>query len=165
MECIVPLYLRVKGTSPPTITRCSNPTMAKFRADHYLVAEFQEVTDVKAIGEKVLEALKEVPELKDLAIVSKRLEGKQWSEILGRIDVPEGSKAFWAMVKKEVTDREPYNLFIRLDRNAEGNDIEAARAAVKNWAETLIVPKIKGKTDVKTIRVVQPNELYMPKLD
>ncbi len=139
--------------------------MAKFRADHYLVAEFQEVTDVKAIGEKVLEALKEVPELKDLAIVSKRLEGKQWSEILGRIDVPEGSKAFWAMVKKEVTEREPYNLFIRLDRNAEGEDIEAARAVVKNWAETLIVPKIQNKTAIKSIKVVQPNELYMPKLE
>ncbi len=139
--------------------------MAVFRADHYLVAEFQEISDVKATGEKVLAALKEIPELKDLAIVSKRLEGKQWSEILGRIDVPEGSKAFWAMVKKEVTEREPYNLFIRLDRNAEGDDIEAARATVKNWAETLIVPKIKDKTDVKTIKVVQPNELYMPKLD
>ncbi|MFW9918166.1 MAG: hypothetical protein ACFFED_01055 [Candidatus Thorarchaeota archaeon] len=139
--------------------------MAVFRADHYLVAEFQEVTDVKAIGEKVLEALKEVPELQDLAIVSKRLEGKQWSEIVGRIDVPEGSKAFWAMVKKEVTDREPYNLFIRLDRNAEGENIEAARAAVKNWAETLIVPKIQNKTDVKSIKVLQPNELYMPQLE
>ncbi|MFW9977055.1 MAG: hypothetical protein ACFFEJ_03050 [Candidatus Thorarchaeota archaeon] len=139
--------------------------MAVFRADHYLVAEFQEVTDVKAIGEKVLEALKEVPELQDLAIVSKRLEGKQWSEIVGRIDVPEGSKAFWAMVKKEVTDREPYNLFIRLDRNAEGENIEAARAAVKNWAETLIVPKIQSKTDVKSIKVLQPNELYMPQLE
>ena len=139
--------------------------MAVFRADHYLVAEFQEISDIKATGEKVLAALKEVPELKDLAIVSKRLEGKQWSEILGRIDIPEGSKAFWAMVKKEVTEREPYNLFIRLDRNAEGEDIEAARAAVKNWAETFIVPKIKDNTDVKTIKVLQPNELYMPKLD
>ncbi len=139
--------------------------MAIFRADHYLVAEFQEVTDAKAIGEKVLEALKEVSELKDLAIVSRRLEGKQWSEISGRIDVPEGSKAFWAMVKKEVTDREPYNLFIRLDRNAEGENIEAARAVVKSWTETLIVPKIQQKTDVKSIKVLQANQLYMPKLD
>ena len=138
--------------------------MAVFRADHYLIAEFQEITDVKAIGEKVLEALKEVPELKDLAIVSKRLEGKQWSEILGRIDIPEGSKAFWAMVKKEVTEREPYNLFIRLDRNAEGGNIEEAREAVKKWAETVIVPKIQNKTDVKSIKVLQPNELYMPQL-
>ncbi|MDF1539805.1 MAG: hypothetical protein P1Q69_12970 [Candidatus Thorarchaeota archaeon] len=138
--------------------------MAVFRADHYLVAEFEEVTNVMDIGEKVLQALKEVLELKDLAIVTKRMEGKQWAEILGRIDVPEGSKAFWSMIKKEITEREPYNLFIRLDRNAEGNDIEEARAAVKKWAETEIVPKIEGKTKPKSIRVLQPNELYMPEL-
>ncbi len=138
--------------------------MAVFRADHYLVAEFEDTSDFIAVGNKVLEALKEVSELKDLAIVTKRMEGKQWAEILGRIDVAEGSKAFWAMVKKEVSDREPYNLFIRLDRNAEGADIEEARAAVKNWAETYVVPKIEAKTKVKTIKVLQANEIYMPDL-
>jgi len=139
--------------------------MAIFRADHYLVAEFEEISNVMDIGKKVLEALKEVPALKDLAIVTKRMEGKQWAEILGRIDVPEGSKAFWSMIKKETTEREPYNLFIRLDRNAEGNDIEEARAAVKNWAETEVVPKIEAKTNPKSIRVLQANELYMPELE
>ena len=139
--------------------------MAVFRADHYLVAEFEDASDFIAVGNKVLEALKEVSELKDLAIVTKRMEGKQWAEILGRIDVAEGSKAFWAMVKKEVSEREPYNLFIRLDRNAEGADIEEARAAVKNWAETYVVPKIEAKTKVKTIKVLQANEIYMPELE
>ncbi|MHA2426125.1 MAG: hypothetical protein ACXAEF_15160 [Candidatus Thorarchaeota archaeon] len=139
--------------------------MAVFRADHYLVAEFEDASDFMAEGNKVLEALKEVPELKDLAIVTKRMEGKQWAEILGRIDVAEGSKAFWAMIKKEVSEREPYNLLVRLDRNAEGEDIESARAFVKNWAESQIVPKIESKTKVKTIKVLQANELYMPKLD
>ena len=141
------------------------PIMAVFRADHYLVAEFEDASDFIAVGNKVLEALKEVSELKDLAIVTKRMEGKQWAEILGRIDVAEGSKAFWAMVKKDVSEREPYNLFIRLDRNAEGADIEEARAAVKNWAETHVVPKIEAKTKVKTIKVLQANEIYMPELE
>ncbi|MFW9850951.1 MAG: hypothetical protein ACFFF4_17625 [Candidatus Thorarchaeota archaeon] len=138
--------------------------MAVFRADHYLVAEFEDPSDFMAVGNKVLEALKEVPELKDLAIVTKRMEGKQWAEILGRIDISEGSKAFWAMVKKEITEREPYNLFIRLDRNAEGENIEDARAAVKKWAETQIVPKIESRTKIKSIKVLQANELYMPDL-
>jgi hypothetical protein len=40
--------------------------MAKFRADHYLIAEFEQVPDTKKTGEKVLAALKELPELKDL---------------------------------------------------------------------------------------------------
>ena len=138
--------------------------MAKFRADHYLIAEFEQVSDTKKIGDKVLVALKEVPELKDLAIVSKRMEGKSWSEILGRIDVPAGSKAFWAMIKKEVTEREPYHLLIRFDMNAEGESIEDARSNVRTWIEGNVSPKIEAKTSVKTIKVLQANEIFMPKL-
>ncbi len=138
--------------------------MPKFRADHYLIAEFETVTDTKQIGDKVLAALKENPELKDLAIVTKRLEGKSWSEILGRIDVPTGSKAFWAMVKKEITEREPYHLFIRFDMNGEGETIEDARVSVKSWVESNVVPKIQANTKTKTIKVLQANEIYMPKL-
>ncbi len=139
--------------------------MPKFRADHYLIAEFENVTDTKQIGDKVLAALKENPEMKDLAIVTKRLEGKSWSEILGRIDVPAGSKAFWAMIKKEITEREPYHLFIRFDMNGEGETIEDARASVKSWVESNVVPKIQANAETKTIKVLQANEIYMPKLD
>ncbi|MFW9768683.1 MAG: hypothetical protein ACFFF9_00665 [Candidatus Thorarchaeota archaeon] len=138
--------------------------MAKFRADHYLIAEFDDISDTKKTGDKVLAALKELPELKDLAIVSKRIEGKSWSEILGRIDVPAGSKAFWAMIKKDFTEREPYHLFIRFDMNAEGETINDARLNVKNWVEDNVVPKIKANTSVKTIKVLQPNEVFMPNL-
>ncbi len=138
--------------------------MAKFRADHYLIAEFEQVSDTKKIGDKVLVALKEQPELKDLAIVSRRMEGKSWSEILGRIDVPAGSKEFWAMIKKDVTEREPYHLLIRFDMNAEGETIEDARSNVKTWVEDNVVPKIEAKTSVKTIKVLQANELFMPEL-
>ena len=138
--------------------------MAKFRADHYLIAEFEQVSDTKKIGEKVLVALKELPELKDLAIVSKRMEGKSWSEILGRIDVPAGSKAFWAMIKKNITEREPYHLFIRFDMNAEGETIDDARSNVKTWVEGNVVPRIEAKTSVKFIKVLQANEIFMPEL-
>jgi hypothetical protein len=138
--------------------------MAKFRADHYLIAEFDDASDTKKIGDKVLAALKELPELKDLAIVSKRMEGKSWSEILGRIDVSAGSKAFWAMIKKDITEREPYHLFIRFDMNAEGETIDDARSNVKGWVEGNVVPKIEAGTNVKTIKVLQPNEVFMPKL-
>ncbi|MHA2141061.1 MAG: hypothetical protein ACXADC_07915 [Candidatus Thorarchaeota archaeon] len=138
--------------------------MPKFRADHYLTAEFEEIKDTKTTGQLVLDALKELSELKDLAMVSKRLEGKTWSEILGRIDIPAGSKAFWAMVKKDVSEREPYNLFIRFDMNAEAENIEQARASVKGWLDNEVVPRIKAKASVKRIDVLQPNEVFMPEL-
>jgi hypothetical protein len=137
--------------------------MAKFRADHYLIAKLEN-PDIKSDGDLVLEALKDIPELKDLAIVSRKLEGRQWREILGRIDIPEGSKAFWAMVKNEVTKREPYNLFIRIDVNAEAETIEKAREAIKSWVEKEFVPRITSKVRVTSIEVLQPQQLYMPKL-
>jgi len=139
--------------------------MSKFRADHYLIAEFDRITDTRKVGEQVLEALKGLPELKDLAIVSKKLEGKSWSEILGRIDVPAGSRAFWAMIKKELSEREPYHLFIRFDMNAEGENIETARANVRAWIEKNVAPRIRAKTSVKTMKVLQAIEIFMPKLE
>jgi hypothetical protein len=139
--------------------------MPKFRADHYLIAEFDRITDTRKVGEQVLEALKSLPELKDLAIVSKKLEGKSWSEILGRIDVPAGSRAFWAMIKKEFSEREPYHLFIRFDMNAEGENIEVARANVRAWIEKNVAPKIRTKTPVKTMKVLQAIEIFTPKLE
>jgi hypothetical protein len=138
--------------------------LAIFRADHYLVAEFMDPADPKESGSKVLEALKQLPELKDLAMVSKKLEEKIWAEILGRIDVTAGSKAFWAMIKQDLTDREPYNLFIRFDMNAEGEDIAAARASVKGWIESEVIPRLQSEIEVKSVRVLQPNEIYMPKI-
>ncbi len=138
--------------------------MAKFRADHYLLAEFEDI-DIDRDSNAVLEALKKIPELKDLARVTKKVENKSWVEILGRIDVPAGSKAFWAMIKKEANEREPYNLFIRFDMNAEGDTIDDARATVKQWIEGEIIPKIKEHVQIKTVRVLKPEEVFMPKLD
>jgi len=138
--------------------------MAIFRADHYLLAKFENPSDIRQDAEKVLEALREIPALKCLDTVEKRLEGKSWIEIMGRVDIPEGSKAFWAMIKKEVTDREPYNLFIRIDVNADADDIEAARAKVKKWVEDEWVPKVKAKIALQDSRVLRPEEIYMPKL-
>ncbi len=138
--------------------------MAKFRADHYLIAKFKQ-PDLRSDGDKILEALKELPELKDLAIVTRKLEGKQWREILGRIDIPAGSKAFWAMIKNEISEKEPYNLLIRIDVNAEGNDIEEARAKIKSWVESEFVPRIEKKVDVDSVQVLTADQLYMPQLE
>jgi hypothetical protein len=69
------------------------------------------------------------------------------------------------MIKKNVTEREPYHLFIRFDMNAEGESIDDARSNVRAWVEKNVVPKIEAKTSVKTIKVLQPNEVFMPKLD
>jgi hypothetical protein len=137
--------------------------MATFRADHYLTAEFER-PDPTTDTRKVLEALQGIKELKNLAVVSRKLEGKQWSEILGRVEIPAGSREFLAMIKREATAREPYHLFIRVDINQEAPTMEAARAAAKGWIEREFVPRIKAKIAVKSISVLQPQELYKPRI-
>jgi hypothetical protein len=69
------------------------------------------------------------------------------------------------MIKKDFSEREPYHLFIRFDMNAEGETIDDARSNVKAWVEENVVPKIEANTSVKAIKVLQPNEIFMPKLD
>ncbi len=136
----------------------------KFRADHYIIAQFESVLDVMRTGQDILEAFKKMPEMKDLAIMSRKMEGRHWAEIVGRIDIPAGSRAFWAMIKRETTTREPYHLFVRVDINAEGANIEQARANAKNWIESHIVPQIEAHAKVTSIKVLQANEIFMPSL-
>ncbi len=137
----------------------------KFRADHYILAQFESVPDIMGTGQKILSALREMPEMKDLAIMSIKREGRQWAEISGRIDIPVGSRAFWAMIKREVTPKEPYHLYIRIDINAEGTTIEEARANAKRWIESQFVPRIRAHTNVTSIKVLQPDEIAIPRLE
>ncbi|MEM2142797.1 MAG: hypothetical protein QXS20_07720 [Candidatus Thorarchaeota archaeon] len=138
--------------------------MPVFRADHYLVAELEKVTDLPSAGNSVMEALRDLPELKDLSVVARRMEHKQWSEITGRLAVPHGSRAFWAMVKKELTPREPYHLFVRIDINIDAGTIEEARSRAKSWIDSEFATRIRQRVPVKTIRILQPQELYMPQI-
>ena len=69
------------------------------------------------------------------------------------------------MIKKEISEREPYHLYIRFDMNAEAKDIEEARAIVKSWIVENVEPRVREKTSVKSLKVLQPTEVYMPKLE
>jgi len=48
--------------------------------------------------------------------------------------------------------------------NGEGETIDEARSNVRIWVEGNVVPKIEALTRVKSINVLQANEIFMPKL-
>ena len=97
--------------------------MAVFRADLYVRIKLAKFVLEKS-SQQVLELLKGIPDLRNLQMTrvtwDTEAQGKvrieEWYEMTGAIAVPEGGKAFW-ILSKDSSSQEPYNLFMRLDRN------------------------------------------------
>ena len=83
---------------------------------------------------------------------------EEWYEITGSIDVPEGGKAFWVL-SKESTDKEPYNFFMRLDRNITAENYEDAQKRVLDWADTELINPIDKDFSVEEKVICSPVEL------
>ena len=83
---------------------------------------------------------------------------EEWYEITGSIDVPEGGKAFWVL-SKESSDKEPFNFFMRLDRNISAVDYEDAQKKVLVWADTELINQIDKDFSVEEKEICSPVEL------
>ena len=83
---------------------------------------------------------------------------EEWYEITGSIDVPEGGKAFWVL-SKESSDKEPYNFFMRLDRNISAETYEDAQKKVMVWADTELINPIDKDFSVAEKVICSPVEL------
>ncbi len=83
---------------------------------------------------------------------------EEWYEITGSIDVPEGGKAFWVL-SKESSDKEPYNFFMRLDRNITAENYENAQKKVLEWADTKLINPIEKDFSVEEKVICSPAEL------
>ena len=83
---------------------------------------------------------------------------EEWYEITGSIDVPEGGKAFWVL-SKESSDQEPYNFFMRLDRNITAENYENAQKKVLEWADTKLINPIDKDFSVEEKVICSPVEL------
>jgi hypothetical protein len=94
--------------------------------------------------------------------LDKELHGRmvieEWYEITGSIDVPEGSKSFWVL-SKEISQDEPYNFFIRLDRNIEAEDYDGAQKKAAEWVYESIIEPIQEELLVDSIELEPPTEL------
>jgi hypothetical protein len=66
---------------------------------------------------------------------------EQWYEITGALNVPEGGKSFW-VISKPSTENEPYNFFMRIDRNIEAEDYETAQNKTSEWLNKVLMEPI-----------------------
>ncbi|MFX0028813.1 MAG: hypothetical protein ACFE8B_06360 [Candidatus Hermodarchaeota archaeon] len=138
--------------------------MSIFRADLYLRIR---ITDFNLIesSEKLFMILKTVSSLRNVQMTKVRkdeeLHGrmviKEWYEITGSIDVPEGSKSFWVL-SKEISENEPYNIFVRIDRNIEAEDYEIAQKKAHDWVSQEIIEPIKKQVSTEKIELDSPVE-------
>jgi len=83
---------------------------------------------------------------------------KEWYEITGSLDVPEGGKAFWVL-SKESSEKEPYNFFMRIDRNITAENYENAQKKVLGWAQNTLIEPIDNEFSVEEKEITSPIEL------
>ncbi|MEM2082797.1 MAG: hypothetical protein QXK34_03570 [Candidatus Bathyarchaeia archaeon] len=139
--------------------------MPVLRADVYLMAKMK-AFELDSTSKKLFGILKELPDIGDLKMSKAvkeveeggRIRIKEWYNMSGRIKVPEGSRAFWAFVKRSDED-EPWNVMMRLDRNVTAETHEEAMAKAKEWAEETIVEALRKNFDIETVTVAPSEEL------
>ena len=136
--------------------------MTIFRADLYLRIKINNFELIDS-SEKLFTILKTVSSLRNIQKTKvrkdKELHGKmvikEWYEITGSIDIPEGSKSFWVL-SKEFSDDEPYNFFMRIDRNIEAEDYDAAQKKAHDWISRILVEPIKEKFIIEKTELDSP---------
>ena len=136
--------------------------MAIFRMDFYLQAILGREVQFKEDPNKMLEALKSIAVLKGVKMTEVESPDKTWVEYEGSIDVPEGSKAFLALLKHK-DERDPYNIFFRIDVNREATSREKAEQEGKEWVEETFAKPLTSIMKVSTIYIGTPIEIIKNK--
>jgi hypothetical protein len=136
--------------------------MPIFRMDYYLQGTLQEEMRIEDDSKRLLEALKNISILRNVNMTKVRFEGKTWIEYEGSIEIPQGSKAFLAILKaKEQND--PYNIFLRIDINKEADTREKAESETKVWVEDNITKPLRRSMNITEIRIGTPMEMIKRK--
>lgn len=135
--------------------------MPAFRADLYLTAVVRKF-DIDEHSKSLFEMLKKIPELDNLSITKMSREGEDWYDIIGGIKVPEGARAFEALCK-EIDIEEPYNFFMRIDRNIAAESYDEAQLKAKEWVERAIARPLTDAFQIVWVRIEGPPERRRPK--
>nr|MDO8135796.1 hypothetical protein [Candidatus Njordarchaeum guaymaensis] len=136
--------------------------MPVFRMDFYAQATLENEVRLEEDSKKMLEALKSIEALKNVKMASVQSAGRKWIEYEGNIDVPQGSKAFLALLKRK-EENEPYNVFLRIDINKEADTREKAEEETRKWIEEVFAESIKRTMNITKIQIGTPLEIIKSK--
>ena len=139
--------------------------MTMFRADLYItirVADFNLLNS----SEKLFNILTNLSILQNVHMTivrqNKEVHGrmviKEWYEITGSINILERGNAFWVL-SKDTSQEEPYNFFIRIDRNIIAEDYEEAQSDASDWVKDALIEPIKKDFSMEEIEISSPEKL------
>lgn len=136
-----------------------------FRADLYVKIKISGF-DLSTSSEELYNILKQSEALSNLQMTKvkqdREEQGKikieEWYEMTGSINVPEGGKAFWVLCKSS-SDDEPYNFFMRFDRNITAPDYDQAQQKAQKWITKMIIERIQPAFKIEESSIDSPDKL------
>ena len=139
--------------------------MPLFRTDRYVkvtVANFK----LQKSSEDLLAILQKISDLRNVQMTKMRIDREvqgiikieEWYEITGAFNVPEGGKSFW-VISKSSTEIEPYNFFIRVDRNIEAEDYESAQQKTSDWINRTLMKPLERGFSISNLSISLPEQL------
>jgi hypothetical protein len=139
--------------------------MPIFRTDRYVKITIKDFALTKS-SEALLQVLQKVTDLRNVQMTKVRIDreeqGKirveEWYEITGSLNVQEGGKSFW-VISKPITEKEPFNFFMRVDRNIEANDYEDAQNKATDWLNRTIIKPLDATFSITAKSVTPPEEI------
>jgi hypothetical protein len=139
--------------------------MPLFRTDRYVratVADFK----LQRSSEDLIAILQKISDLRNVQMTKVRIDREvqgiikieEWYEITGAFSFPEGGKSFW-VISKPSTETEPYNFFIRVDRNIEAEDYESAQQKTSDWINQSLIKPLERGFSIQNLSISLPEEL------
>jgi hypothetical protein len=139
--------------------------MPIFRTDLYVkitVADY----NLSRSSEILFQCLQNISDLRNIQMTKVRVDrekqGKikieEWYEITGSVNVPEGGKSFW-VISKERSENEPYNFFMRIDRNTEDKNYETAQRTASDWVMQELIQPLESRLAVQEKSISPPIKL------
>jgi hypothetical protein len=83
---------------------------------------------------------------------------EEWYEMTGALAVAEGGKAFW-ILSKEQSPEEPYNFFMRLDRNITASNYLVAQKQASDWVDQSVVNPLRSHFVIEDVKICSPDKL------
>ncbi len=83
---------------------------------------------------------------------------KEWYEITGSLNIPERGNSFWVL-SKDTSQEEPYNFFIRIDRNIIAENYDKAQNNASDWVKDTLVEPIKRDFSIENLEINSPVKL------
>lgn len=139
--------------------------MTIFRADFYITIRVSDFS-LGNSSERLFNILDNLSVLQNIQMTivrqNKQIHGrtiiKEWYEITGSMNIPESGNSFWVLSKNS-TQEEPYNFFMRVDRNITDEDYEGAQRNALKWVKNTLLEPIKRDFSIEELEFISPVKL------